>query len=265
MTLLIGVLCTDGVVIASDRQATHGGMGVMTVGQPVTKASIIGDNALFATSGHHGLGQQLEGAVTKLHATFATGTYHERITTVQNAFRQIIIPALNTAAAAGHVFGPQVAMQDAMCGCLLAATFQDGMKLIEFTPQAAVEFMTPELPFISMGSGKATADPFLGFLMSVFWPSKVPSVIDGTLVAYWTVQHAIDMKVLGVGFEPDVFRIEFQDGRAKAKKLDSDDLGEHREFIAAAKKELGALRQRITNEPALGALGGQEPPKLPNP
>jgi hypothetical protein len=83
---------------------------------------------------------------------------------------------------------------------LLAAGFKDGLKLIEITPQVAVEFMTADMPFISMGSGKASADPFLGFLRKVFWPAGLPTLQEGALAAYWTIQHAIDMKVAGVGF-----------------------------------------------------------------
>jgi 20S proteasome alpha/beta subunit len=63
VTLLVGVLCSAGAVIAADRQATHGAMGQMTVGQPVTKIRIIGGDTLFACSGHAGLGQQLAAIV----------------------------------------------------------------------------------------------------------------------------------------------------------------------------------------------------------
>ncbi len=59
MTLLIGILCTDGAVIAADRQATHGNAGQPTIAQPVSKVTPIGGNILFAVSGHIGLGQQL--------------------------------------------------------------------------------------------------------------------------------------------------------------------------------------------------------------
>lgn len=64
MTLLVGVLCSNGAVIAADRQATHGAMGQQTVGQSVTKVRVINGEALYAWSGHNGLGQQL-GAIVE--------------------------------------------------------------------------------------------------------------------------------------------------------------------------------------------------------
>ena len=36
--------------------------------------------------------------------------------------------------------------------------------------------MTKDMPFISLGSGKMSADPFLGFLRKVYWPSNLPTI-----------------------------------------------------------------------------------------
>jgi hypothetical protein len=48
------------------------------------------------------------------------------------------------------------------------------------------------MPFISLGSGKLSADPFLGFLRKVYWPTKLPTIQEGALAACWTIQHAIN-------------------------------------------------------------------------
>jgi 20S proteasome alpha/beta subunit len=163
VTLLVGVLCSNGVVIAADRQATHGGMGQQTVGQSVTKVQVINGEALYATSGHKGLGQQLHAIVERKQPEFKNQGYAANIVKLQEAVRPIVDPAFQTARHAAGVLG-NAAAGDCICGGLLAAGFKDGMKLIEITPQVAVEYMTADMPFISMGSGKASADPFLGFL-----------------------------------------------------------------------------------------------------
>jgi Proteasome subunit len=74
VTLLVGVLCSNGVVIAADHQATHGGMGQQTVGQSVTKVQVINGEALYATSGHKGLGQQLHAIVERKQPEFTLPT-----------------------------------------------------------------------------------------------------------------------------------------------------------------------------------------------
>ena len=163
MTLLVGVLCSNGAVIAADRQATHGAMGQQTVGQSVTKVQVIRDEALYATSGHKGLGQQLCAVVEGKQQEFKNQGYDRNIVKLQEALRPIIDAGFQTARHAAAVLGNAVAASDCVCGGLLAAAFKDGLKLVEITPQVAVEYLTADIPFISMGSGKASADPFLGF------------------------------------------------------------------------------------------------------
>ena len=47
MTLIVGVRCQDGVVLAADQQATHGVFGAPTIGQPVEKIRLLGTNVLL--------------------------------------------------------------------------------------------------------------------------------------------------------------------------------------------------------------------------
>ena len=208
MTLLVGVLCSNGAVIAADRQATHGALGQQTVGQSVTKVQVIRGEALYATSGHKGLGQQLCAIVEGKQQEFKNQGYDRNIAKLQEALRPVIDAGFQTAKHAAAVIGNAAAASDCLCGGLLAAGFKDGLKLVEITPQVAVEYLTSDMPFISMGSGKASADPFLGFLQKVYWAKNLPTIQEGALAAYWTIQHAIDMKVTGVGFSVDVFILE---------------------------------------------------------
>jgi 20S proteasome alpha/beta subunit len=272
VTLLVGVLCSNGVVIAADRQATHGAMGQQTVGQSVTKVQVIRDEALYATSGHKGLGQQLCAIVEGRQPEFKNQGYDRNIVKLQEAFRPIIDAGFKTASHAAGVIGHNVAASDCMCGGLLAAGFKDGLKLIEITPQLAVEYMTNDLPFISMGSGKPSADPFLGFLRKVYWPIKLPTIQEGALAAYWTIQHAIDMKIFGVGFGIDVFIVEVvskhsgkpgkpPDTIFKARKLDDAELAEHEGFMKAAEEALRGVREAMIAPPAPQAPA-ETPPTL---
>jgi 20S proteasome alpha/beta subunit len=250
VTLLVGVLCSNGAVIAADRQATHGALGQQTVGQSVTKVQVIRGEALYATSGHKGLGQQLCAIVDGKQQEFKNQGYDRNIAKLQEALRPLIDAGFQTARQAVGVIGNAAAASDCVCGALLAGGFKDGLKLVEITPQAAVEYMTPDMPFITMGSGKASADPFLGFLRKVFWPTKLPTIQEGALAAYWTIQHAIDMKVSGVGFSADVFIVEPADKICKARKLDDAEVAEHAEFMKASEEALRGVREALTKPPA---------------
>jgi len=250
VTLLVGVLCSNGVVIAADRQATHGAMGQATVGQSVTKVQVINNEALYATSGHKGLGQQLCAVVEGKQPEFKNQRYDANIIKVQQALRPLVDGALTTAGLAARVIGNAAAAPDSICGGLLAAGFKDGLKLVEITHQVAVEYMTKDMPFISMGSGKPSADLFLGFLRKIYWPTELPTIQEGALAAYWTIQHAIEMKVTGVGFSVDVFTVEPSDKTYVARKLDDAEVAEHVDFIKAAEEALRAVRDSLTAAPA---------------
>lgn len=263
MTLLVGVLCSNGIVIAADRQATHGAMGQMTVGQAVTKIRIVKGDTLFASSGHHGLGQQLAGMIDDKRAEFTNQPYDKSITKLQDHLRPLINKGFETAGLAARVVGPNIAQSDAICHSLLAAPFKDGLKLVEITPQVAVECMTAQLPFISMGSGKNSADPFLGFLRKVYWPASLPTVVEGALAAYWTIKHSIDMKVLGVGFDVDVFVVEPRDNKSFiARQLDDAELAEHNDFIVASEDALRSLRSQLASASSSNAAAATPAPPL---
>jgi 20S proteasome alpha/beta subunit len=262
VTLLVGVLCSNGAVIAADRQATHGAMGQATVGQSVTKVQVINDEALYATSGHKGLGQQLCAVVENKQPEFRNQRYDANIVKLQKDMRPLVDGAFITAGLAARVIGNAAATSDSLCGALLAAGFKDGLKLIEITPQVSVEYMTKDMPFISMGSGKPSADPFLGFLRKVFWPNDLPTIQEGALAAFWTIRHAIDMKVLGVGFDVDVFTVQPAAKTFAARQLDDAELAEHVDFMKAAEQALRGVRDAMTAPPA--AQGPVETPPTLN-
>jgi hypothetical protein len=180
---------------------------------------------------------------------------------LQEALRPLVNNAFNTAGFAARVVGNAIAMQDAMCGGLLAAGFKDGLKLVEISPQVGVEYMTKDLPFITLGSGKPSADPFLGFLRNVFWPNDLPTIQEGALAAYWTIRHAIDMKVSGVGFDVDVFTVQPEAKSFAARKLDDAELSEHMDFISAALMAMRGVRDDMTTAPA-GQAPVETPPTL---
>ena len=58
MTILIGMLCQDGVVIGADSSATFGNGQLKTVEQKVEKISIVENKIIVTGTGQVGLGQR---------------------------------------------------------------------------------------------------------------------------------------------------------------------------------------------------------------
>jgi hypothetical protein len=92
-------------VIAADRQATHGAMGQQTVGQSVTKVEVVHGEALYATSGHKGLGQQLCAIINARQPEFKRQGYDRQLAKLQEAFRPFIDAGFQTAKHAAGVVG----------------------------------------------------------------------------------------------------------------------------------------------------------------
>ena len=249
MTLIVGILCgEDGAVIAADRQASHAMFGVMTVGQPVTKIRIVGNKvALFASSGDMGFGQQLEGALFSDLNTFANAPYLRAIAQVQPHVRALLEPRINLAKAISPL-NPGAA-QEAIATALLAARFKDGIRIVEMSPIGGFTYLTHEMPFTCIGSGKQNADPLLGYLWSVYFKEgERPSLDDGILLAYWTVVIAINLKTFGVGFDPDVFVLARSGANYEASQVEQAQLQVHNDFIDASAAAIRKLREAQVEE-----------------
>ena len=66
LTLIVGIKCTDGVVLGADGAATLGVMGTPTVRQAVKKLTIIDRQVVVGVSGPVGLAQRFTNEVEAL-------------------------------------------------------------------------------------------------------------------------------------------------------------------------------------------------------
>ena len=67
MTLLVGVLCSDGVVVAADSAMTFGqGPGQFTISHQARKIDIVSNQVIVAGTGQVGLGQRFAAKVKDL-------------------------------------------------------------------------------------------------------------------------------------------------------------------------------------------------------
>jgi 20S proteasome alpha/beta subunit len=176
MTLLVGIVCDGGAVIAADRQASHGVFGNITVGHQVSKINAIGGNTLFASSGPVGLNQQLANVVQGELHQFKNRNYAGVATLLQKKVREIIDPALQTAGHAARVIG-QAAQSDVLCSSLLATEFKDGLQLIEISAQGGFECLTPQLPYVCQ-----VAENKMPILSSRLYGRFISTPVDRTSV-----------------------------------------------------------------------------------
>ncbi len=209
----------------------------------------IENDILFASSGPIGLGQQIADIIDNDSNHIHLDLYHQYAPKGQVKIRGHIGPALHTAGLASQLIGG-AAQADALCGCLLAANFKDGVKLVEISPQGGWEYLSENIPFVCIGSGKANADPFMRYLRSVFFQDQSPNLNEAVLAAYWTVQACIDAGTQGVGMGVDVFVLDAAGEKPAARQLEEADLAEAKSFVKEAEDAWRTLRDRIRGQGA---------------
>lgn len=260
MTLLVGIHCVDGIVIAADQQASRGPAGQPTVGSPVTKiSSIKGNAALFAFSGFTGLGVQLGAAIET--SIDLTKTFLGQVATIQNSTRGVILPFVQMARAVQGIV-PNAA-GEALCGCLVAASFADGLHLLEVSPQGNFDLVDP-MTWTCIGSGQPNADPFMSFVWNVYWKDRRPTLREAVVTAYWGAKTTIESKAPGVGYDVDVFVLERQGGAFATRLLTKNDLAESEDFISKVVEQMRSFRDAmIPTAQTEAADRADEPPMMP--
>jgi 20S proteasome alpha/beta subunit len=248
VTLIVGIVCRDGIVVAADGAATLGIPELFTVRQPVKKLAILHDRIIVGASGPVGLGQRIIG---QLGDGWQSGAFKNKPPhLVMTAMREAIYNGhigmeLQVAGNAKAALGA-AAQASASSFTVVAAPSSGQACLFHFDRQGAPEQATSDLPFIAIGSGNIIADPFLAFLRRIFWQDEEPTVQDGIFAAVWTVDQAIKTNSGGVADPVQVCVLENGKGGWLARELADEELQEHRQAISEAEDRLRNYREVMT-------------------
>lgn len=258
MTLIIGVRCAEGVVLAADSAATMGSSAIQTAQQRTARKLTVCNQGkiIVGVSGYMGLGQRLAAAIED---GYTNNTFKGRPETAVGHMRDVLVPIVKPEFEMGRV----VAMSTQNAGALSYANFamlvaiplNKQPELVSFTETCAPEIASPGLPFACIGSGILMADPFLAWIRRMLWPKNAyPSLHDGTLGAYWTMQHAIATNPGGVGGDVQVVTLrKTSTGEVKAEELDEAALQGHEESLKDLEKKIQEWRAQFTTSPTAPA------------
>lgn len=246
MTLLIGIKCTDGVVIAADGATTFGNsLGTRTIRQPSRKLTIINDKMVVGVTGPVGLQQRFVGELAALSPGPAAKR-HQLMEMLAGAIRKPMRDEYLMAEALRDSLG-SAAVQGVLSGTLIGLVVQGEPTLIQFDHQGSPECATDHLRFVSLGSGQPLADPFLAFLKRIFWADAAPNLQDGIFAATWALEHAIATNPGGVDHPIQVMTVRATgSGGCEIHEIEETELGEHRQFIGVAEHRLATFREAMT-------------------
>ena len=264
MTLIVGIKCSDGIVMGADGAATLGTAdGAQTVIQPTTKLRVLQKRMIMGVSGQVGLGQLYCDAVEDLWKTNKLGknaSLAQVRAEIEKSIFMHVEPATQRAQSSIPFLGNSGAFNLINTASLIALPVggvSGKPELIQCMFNGQTELATKELPYVAVGSGQAIADPFLGFLRRIFWPDTLLSVADGIFAVTWTLLHAIAVNAGGVAEPVQLTVLEKAKGNElSAKELSEVDIEEHRQNIQAAEEHLKRFKE-FPDE------AGQSPPKAP--
>lgn len=259
MTVLVGILCSDGVVIGCDSAMAAGRAGQYTIvrQEGAFKIEVINDDAITAYTGATGLSQRFNDQVTSclqlLKKKFARtapvpgvgyiGTSLEQFLALNvqpgqvpyDVLKPVEIGRAIAQAVIGDFQGTHSTWQNANgwgLGALFAFIKDDKAELIEFDP---VQFH-PELKgqpdpqrgdqdrnwrAVSMGAGKQLADAFLAHAYRVLFGDKVPTIERARVVIVWTIDHVLRHNTALVGGPPHLAILEKVEGKWRARHEDT--------------------------------------------
>jgi 20S proteasome alpha/beta subunit len=239
MTLIIGTLCSDGIVMGADGAATLGEMGQTTIRQPIKKLDIIESAIVTGISGHVGLGQIIKGEIESLwkNQDLKGKKPYEAMIILRDKIRRHLLNELSVAENVRGALGAS-AILSAIAYTLIAIPIKKEFCLFQFNQQGSVEQATKDLPFVAIGSGQKIADPFLAFLRRIFWEESLPNVRQGILATLWTLEHAILTAPGGISDPTQIVILKKDGSEFIASEISKDDFNEARDAIASAEETL---------------------------
>jgi hypothetical protein len=240
MTLIVGVKCSDGIVLGADTSATYGtplGQQSTIRQDTATKLGIIFNQVALGVSGPISLSQsycaEVESYMKGHGNRVRWRSIEEAKIELTKMFWKHAGPTWERAGIVAKTVGAGAALGEANHGTAIALSIGDTAHLVQFSAQCAPEEATEGLPFVSLGSGQPLADPFLAFLRRIYWPTGLPSLLDGQIATVWTLDQAIRVNPGGIAGETQIVVLKRDTSGRNwiCDAISNDELGEHRRVI----------------------------------
>jgi len=252
MTLIIGIRCSDGIVMGADGAATLGALGQTTIRQPVRKLVSIDKKIIVGVSGPVGLGQRITGVMEDLwyNKGLSGKQSYEAMTKIREAIGGHILTEIRYATELSKLVGEARAAPSAVSFTVMALPVDKQLRLYQFGCSGDPEEATENLPFVAVGSGQTRADPFLAFIRNVFWKESLPTVSQGIFATVWSLLHAIRVDPGGVA-EPIQLMTLTEDEKQHpiVKDFDQAELDEHRQAIDDAEDHMSQFPLGLAAKP----------------
>jgi len=240
MTLIIGIKCSDGIVLGADSAATiQAANNLPTITQPVKKIEIISKYIAIGFSGTIAINQLIVPEIKNAwdNNLFKDLEKHKIQLKIQEICNLVLQQQWMIARNASQCFG-QNALSAVIFQMLIGIWSKGSFHLFNVDPKCSVEEVTENLPFASIGCGQNIADPFLGFIRRIFWDNNLPTIAEGIFATLWALNHSISITPGGIADPVNIYVLNKNKNEPVIEKLKDFELQETQEAIDSAEKSL---------------------------
>lgn len=239
MTLIIGLRCSDGIVMAADSMSTESAHNGMPITKHITNKIVIQHQLLWGASGSVGVKQIVKEAIEDNYTKIGLTNSNQSAVKLRDELVKLIAPIATN---------QYKLVYDATLGdrsklpltnfVFVRYTNKNKFAIINIECNMAGEVVEAE--HISTGSGSKTGQALLGRLRNKKWDLQV-----GEVVAYRTMNDAIHVEPSGIGPPITMARYTIDAKQnPKIESIEGDDLDRIRDAAEAWTK---AEREALTN------------------
>ena len=235
MSVAVGVLCSDGVVVGSDSAAVATDSSAPIAGGPTRKTFVVGKDLLLAGSGPAGLLQRFRAIAGELREDSRFPELHPRVI-VRDLSAATLDDFAATKAAPGQL------------GAVAAFVTATGPHLCEFArSDFQPELKSEESPTASAGEGRAVVDALLGLIARVWFPGRLPTLDEGRYAVCWALHHAQQLGAAGVRgpLQMAVLRRELPELPMTGHLLSAEEIDRQLQRVAAAERHLAEFAREL--------------------
>lgn len=257
MSLIVGIRCVDGVVIAASGPASWPSAdGLPAARQQAKRLRVVAGQAVLGVAAHDGLAQEMALSLERCLVGPDRGDTAEDV--IRAKIRDALAAPIQRTVAIHQTLhglpGFATTSNDYLVShSILAIPLHRTLRLYALDPECSLTEITEELCCAAVGQARSAAEPFLLFLRRVLIGHEAPKLSTGELAAYWTVHQAVGNNVAGVTHPIQVISV----ARSPEGSIEIVERGE--DEIAALRQAMEKAEERI-EQSFRGATGGDGKP-----
>ena len=271
MTVLIGLLCSNGAVLGADRAVTHTDSSKMPVAEgELQKITVFeGGRAAVAISGNVGGGQLVVDSLRKFSDETAGGASKSRteavaLDTIREALQQRSNDYLRAFKELGFQGLPASEwIKDASKKVIGSGIYIRGVGsggkcrpcVVTFDGGYEVEHLQDGVPFSAAGTGSHFAIPYMLMLRELLFLKVLPDVDQGMKAVYWALDATIRARAgFGVGQGIDLAVLQAtMDGSFRVRLLVQGELEALAVIQSEINKKIGIAFQEAVKDSKIPA------------